>query len=72
MRTDQRPEFTCRALDQLTFERGVKLRLIHPGKPTQNGYIVNLNACFAMNVLMNTGFAILSMQSGFLMQTTRL
>nr|CBX79620.1 Insertion element IS407 uncharacterized 31.7 kDa protein ORF1 [Erwinia amylovora ATCC BAA-2158] len=72
MRTDQGPEFTCRALDQLTFERGVKLRLIQPGKPAQNGFIVNLNACFAMNVLMNTGFAILSMQCGFLTQPPRL
>ncbi len=28
IRTDQRTEFTCRALDQRTFEHGVELRLI--------------------------------------------
>ncbi|MDZ0832268.1 integrase core domain-containing protein, partial [Klebsiella quasipneumoniae] len=35
----QGPEFTCRALDQWAFEHGVELRLIQPGKPTQNGFI---------------------------------
>jgi transposase InsO family protein len=39
IRTDQGPEFTCRALDQWAFEHGVELRLIQPGKPTQNGFI---------------------------------
>lgn len=32
IRTDQGPEFTCRALDQWAFEHGVELRLIQPGK----------------------------------------
>jgi len=36
IRTDQCPEFTCRALDLWAFEHGVELRLIQPGKLTQN------------------------------------
>lgn len=39
IRTDQGPEFTCRALDQWAFEYGVEFRLIQPGKPTQYGFI---------------------------------
>jgi len=46
IRTDQGPEFTCRALDQWAFEHGVKLRLIQPGKPTQNGFIESFNGRF--------------------------
>ncbi|CCG88101.1 Insertion element IS476 uncharacterized 39,2 kDa protein [Erwinia piriflorinigrans CFBP 5888] len=39
IRTDHGPEFTCRALNQRAYEYGVELRLIQPGKPTQNGFI---------------------------------
>lgn len=46
IRTDQRPEFTCRALDKWAFEHGVELRLIQPGKPTQNGFIASFNGQF--------------------------
>ncbi|EPW4258880.1 TPA: IS3 family transposase [Enterobacter cloacae] len=46
IRTDQGPEFTCRALDQWVFEHGVELRLIQPGKPTQNGFIESFNGRF--------------------------
>jgi len=46
IRTDQGPEFTCRTLDQWTFEHGVELRLIQPGKPTQNGFIESFNGRF--------------------------
>ncbi|GKQ27837.1 transposase [Klebsiella michiganensis] len=46
IRTDQGPEFTCRALDQWAFEHGVELRLIQPGKPTQNGFIESFNGRF--------------------------
>jgi putative transposase len=44
--TDQGLEFTCRALDQWAFEHGVELRLIQPGKPTQNGFIESFNGRF--------------------------
>ncbi len=46
IRTDQGPEFTCRALDQWAFEHGVELRLIQPDKPTQNGFIESFNGRF--------------------------
>ncbi len=46
IRTDQGPEFTCRALDQWAFEHGVELRLIQQGKPTQNGFIESFNGRF--------------------------
>lgn len=36
IRTDQGPEFTSKALDQWAYEHGVQLKLIQPGKPTQN------------------------------------
>jgi putative transposase len=46
IRTDQGPEFTCRALDQWAFEHCVELRLIQPGKPTQNGFIESFTGRF--------------------------
>ena len=36
IRTDQGPEFTSRALDRWAYGRGVDLKLIAAGKPTQN------------------------------------
>jgi putative transposase len=46
IRTDQGPEFTGKALDQWAYERGVALRLIQAGKPTQNAYIESFNGKF--------------------------
>jgi putative transposase len=46
IRTDQGPEFTGKALDQWAHERGVALRLIQAGKPTQNAYIESFNGKF--------------------------
>lgn len=46
IRTDQGPEFTGKALDQWAWERGVALRLIQAGKPTQNAYIESFNGKF--------------------------
>jgi putative transposase len=46
IRTDQGAEFTCRALDQWAYEHGVELRLIQPGRPTQNGFIESFNGRF--------------------------
>ncbi|MGJ8713336.1 integrase core domain-containing protein, partial [Pantoea agglomerans] len=57
IRTDQGPEFTCRALDQWTFEHGVELRLIQPGKPTQNGFIESFNGRFRDKCLNENWFS---------------
>lgn len=46
LRTDQGPEFTGKALDQWAYERGVTLKLIQPGKPTQNAFIESFNGKF--------------------------
>lgn len=46
IRTDQGPEFTSRALDTWAYRNGVKLKLIQPGKPTQNAYIESFNGKF--------------------------
>jgi len=46
IRTDQGPEFTGKALDQWAYARGVQLKLIQPGTPTQNAYIESFNGKF--------------------------
>ena len=46
IRTDQGPEFTSRALDQWAYAKGVTLKLIQAGKPTQNAYIESFNGKF--------------------------
>ena len=46
IRTDQGPEFTGRALDEWAYRNGVQMKLIQPGKPTQNAYIESFNGKF--------------------------
>jgi len=46
LRTDNGPEFCSRAMLTWAHERGVTLRLIQPGKPTQNAYIESFNGRF--------------------------
>jgi len=46
VRTDQGPKFTGRALDQWAYQHGVQLKLIQPGKPTQNAFIESFNGKF--------------------------
>jgi putative transposase len=46
IRTDQGPEFTGRALDQWAYRHGVQLKLIAPGKPTQNAFVESFNGRF--------------------------
>jgi putative transposase len=43
IRTDQGPEFTGKALDQWASIRGVEIKMIQAGKPTQNAYIESFN-----------------------------
>ena len=49
IRTDQGPEFTCRALDQWAFEHGVELRLIQPGSQRRTDLLRALTDDFARN-----------------------
>jgi putative transposase len=46
IRTDQGPEFTSRAMDRWAYRRRVALKLIAPGKPTQNAFIESFNGKF--------------------------
>ncbi|WP_139264033.1 integrase core domain-containing protein, partial [Pseudomonas aeruginosa] len=39
-------EFTGKALDQWAYQRDIKLKLIQPGKPTQNAFIESFNGKF--------------------------
>jgi putative transposase len=60
LRTDQGPEFTGRALDQWAYERGIELRLIEAGKPTQNAYVESFNGKFRDECLNEHWFATLA------------
>ena len=57
VRTDQGPEFTGKALDQWAYRNGVELKLIQPGKPTQNGFIESFNGRFRDECLNEHWFA---------------
>ena len=46
LRTDNGPEFCRRAMLTWAHERGLALRLITPGKPTQNAYVESFNGRF--------------------------
>ena len=36
-------EYTCRHFDAWAYQRGIKLDLIHPGKPVENCFIESFN-----------------------------
>jgi transposase InsO family protein len=55
LRTDNGLEFFGRAMLTWAHVRGVTLRLIEPGKPTQNAYIDRSMGVSAANASMNTG-----------------
>lgn len=57
IRTDQEPEFTCRALDQSPFEHSVKFCLIQRGKPTQKEFIESFNGRFRNECLNEHWFS---------------
>jgi putative transposase len=46
IRTDHGPEFTCKAMDAWAYARGIELRMIQAGKPTQNAYVESFNGKF--------------------------
>ena len=56
IRTDQGPEFTGRALDQWATANGVNMKLIQPGKPTQNAYVESFNGRFRDECLNENWF----------------
>ena len=60
IRTDQGPEFTGNALDQWAYQNGVRLKLIEPGKPTQNAYIESFNGRFRDECLNDHWFTSLT------------
>ena len=60
IRTDQGPQFTAQALDQWAYRNGITLKLIQPGKPTQNGYIESFNGKFRDECLNEHWFSTLA------------
>ena len=46
VRTDNEPEFTCRAFMTWAQKHGIQHILIEPGSPTQNAYIESFNGTF--------------------------
>ena len=55
-RTNQGSEFTGRALDQWAYDNQGKLKLIQPGKPTQNAHIESFNGKFRYECLNERWF----------------
>jgi len=53
---DNGPELTGRALDGWAAQRGVRLRFIAPGKPSQNGFVESFNGRFRDECLNQTWF----------------
>ena len=52
--SDNGPEFTGSVLDKLCYTHGIRLSIITPGKPTENGFIESFNGksrdeCLDMN-----------------------
>jgi len=57
---DNGPELTGRALDAWAVERGVRLRFIDPGKPSQNGVVESFNGRFRDECLNQSWFTSLA------------
>ena len=62
IRTDNGKEFCGRAMLTWAHHRGVKLRLIEPGKPNQNAYIESFNGrlrdeCLNEHWFLNLAYA---------------
>ena len=52
IQVDNGPEFRSKALDLWAYQNKVKLDLIEPGKPTQNGQIESFNGRFRAECLV--------------------
>jgi len=57
---DNGPELTGRALDAWAAARGVRLRFIDPGKPSQNGFVESFNGRFRDECLDQSWFTSLA------------
>jgi putative transposase len=57
---DNGPELTGRALDAWAADRGVRLRFIAPGKPSQNGFVESFNGRFRDECLDRSWFTSLA------------
>jgi len=53
LRTDQGPEFTGKELERWACEHGVHLKLIQPGKPTQNSFVERFNSLSTQRIEQN-------------------
>ena len=60
VRTDNGPEFTCRAFMTWAQTHGIKHILIEPGSPTQNAYVESFNGTFRDECLDENWFESLS------------
>ena len=54
---DNGPEFTGHVLDQWSYDTGIPLDFIEPGKPQQNGYVESFNGKFRDECLNEHWFA---------------
>jgi putative transposase len=54
---DNGPEFSGRTLDTWAYARGVQLRFIRPGKPTENAFVESFNGKFRDECLNEHWFA---------------
>lgn len=66
IRTDNGPEFTCRAFMAWMQARGIQHILIQPGKPTQNAYIESFNGKFRDECLNENWFESLALDPIYL------
>jgi len=65
VRTDNGPEFTCRAFMTWAQKHSIKHILIEPGSPTQNAYIESINGDFSRQPGQSTlPMAISNIQAG--------
>jgi putative transposase len=63
---DNGPEFISKALDAWSYQRGIKLTFIRPGKPVENAYIESFNGRFRDECLNENWFLTLEHARGII------